>query len=715
MKSILIKTVIPVICMVSACNNSNKFPLIAVNYPVTEKDSVVDEYFGVKVVDPYRWLEDDNSPKTIEWVKVQNETTFGYLNQIPFRNAVRARFDTIANFEKFQIPFKKNGKIYYFKNTGLQNQFVLYVTSSKSDPGEIFLDPNTFSKDGTTSIGTLEFSKEGKYLAYTLSEGGSDWQKIVVIETETKNVIGDTILDVKFTGITWNGNEGFYYSRYDKPKEGSVLSAMTQYHKVYYHKLGTPQSADKVIFGDGPVQRRYIGSQLFKNSNYLFINAAEGTTGNELWFRKKDVVNSPFVPMVSNFSNDHYILFASGDDVYILTNLNAPNKRIVKANINNPAPENWVDIVPERKETMESATIVGGNIFAQYLKDASGLVEQFDLTGNSVRTVELPGIGSVSGFDGEEDDTETFFGFESFTVPITTYSFDLATGKSEVMHQPKSIVDFDQFETRQIFYTSKDSTKVPMFIVCKKDTKLDGKNPVLLYGYGGFNISLSPYFSSRWLAWLDMGGVFALANIRGGGEYGEVWHEAGTKLKKQNVFDDFIAAAVYLVENKYTTSEKLTIMGGSNGGLLVGAVMTQRPELVKVALPAVGVLDMLRYHKFTAGAGWITDYGCADSSKAMFEYIYNYSPVHNVKTGVKYPATMVSTADHDDRVVPAHSFKFAAQLQANHVGELPVLIRIDVKAGHGAGKSTKMFLDELADEYSFAFYNMNVLPEYYTE
>jgi prolyl oligopeptidase len=715
MNSKIVKLVIPVLCMIAACTSSNKFPPIAVNYPVTEKDSVVDDYFGTKVADPYRWLEDDNSPKTLEWVKNENQTTFGYLNQIPFRKTVRERLDSIANFERYTLPVKKNNKYYYFKNTGLQNQSVLYVANSKTEAGEVYIDPNTFSADGTTSLAEMEFSEGGKYLAYTLSEGGSDWQKIVVIDAETKMQVGDTIFDVKFTGITWNKDEGFYYSRYDKPKEGSVLSAMTQYHKIYYHKLGTLQSTDLVVFGDKQIKRRYVGCQLFKNSDYLFVNAAEGTSGNELYFKKHSDTKSAFTPMVSSLENDNNILFAKGDDVFILTNINAPNKRIVKADIKNPTTDKWVDIVPERKEVIESASVVGGNIFVQYLKDAASAVEQFDMAGKSIRKVELPGIGSTSGFGGEEEDTELFYGFESFTMPLSTYSFEIGSGKSELIRQPKSVVDFNQFETKQVFYKSKDSTVVPMFIVCKKGTTLNGENPTLLYGYGGFNISLSPYFSSRWLAWLDMGGVFALANIRGGGEYGEAWHQAGTKFNKQNVFDDFISAAEYLEVNKYTSSEKLTIMGGSNGGLLIGAVMTQRPDLMKVALPAVGVMDMLRFHKFTAGAGWITDYGCADSTKEMFEYIFKYSPVQNVKEGVAYPATMVTTADHDDRVVPAHSFKFAAQLQSKQAGTLPVLIRIDTKAGHGAGKSMKMILDELADCYSFAFFNTNDYPVYYKE
>ncbi|MBN2486887.1 MAG: S9 family peptidase [Bacteroidales bacterium] len=701
--------------MLTACNQLQKFEPIAIDYPETDKDTVTDNFFGVNVADPYRWLEDDNSEKTLEWVKAQNEVTFGYLKQIPFRETIRARLDTIANFQRYQVPFKKNNKIYYFKNTGLQNQSVLYETESISEEGKVFLDPNTFSADGTTSIGSLAFSEDGDYLAYTISEGGSDWQKIVVMETADKKPLNDTINDVKFTSIAWDKNMGFYYSRYEKPGEGTVLSGITRHHKVYYHKLGTPQSDDYIVFGEGPIKRRYIGAQIFKNSNFIFINAAEGTSGNELYYADKNSAKPVFKPIVTGFENDHTVLFARDKEIYLFTNLNAPNKRIVKVMLDNPAPGNWIDIVPERPETMESANITGGNIFAHYLKDACSMVEQYNLSGQKIRQVELPGIGSVSGFDGEENDIVTFFGFESFTVPFTTYAFELESGKTTLVHEPKLVADINGFETRQVFYSSKDGTKVPMFIIMRKGTKLNGKNPVLLYGYGGFNISLSPYFSTRWLAWLDMGGIFALANIRGGGEYGEAWHEAGTKLKKQNVFDDFIAAAEYLTANKYTSPEKLAIMGGSNGGLLVGAVMAQRPELFRVALPAVGVLDMLRFHKFTAGAGWITDYGCADSSKTMFGYLYAYSPVHNLKPGTSYPATLVTTADHDDRVVPAHSFKFAATLQANQAGELPVLIRIDTKAGHGAGKSTTMFLDELADIYSFAFYNMNQQPAYFTK
>ncbi len=715
MKTKTLSTLFLLLLIMAACTNSKKFPKIEVSYPETAKEVVVDEYFGTKVEDPYRWLEDDMSEATADWVKRQNEVTFGYLEQIPFKASVRERLDEIANYERYSLPFKKKDKYYYYKNSGLQNQSVLYVANSKDEEGEVFLDPNTFSKDGTTSLGGLSFSENSEIVAYSISEGGSDWRKIIIMDAETKEILEDTIRDVKFSGINWNENDGFFYSSYDKPKEGSALSGINNNHKVYYHKIGTSQSDDKLVFGGEKVRRRYIGGFKFKDNDYLFMSASNGTSGSELYFRKGILGDGKFTQIIDNFDNDHNIVYAKDDVFYIITNLDAPNKRIVKVDANNPYPESWVDLIPEKEEVIESVNIAGENLFVEYLKDASSAIYQYDLSGNEIRKVELPGIGSAYGFNGEKEDTEVFFGFTSFTTPASMYTYQIESGEAKLYRAPKLKVDFTQFETEQVFYTSKDGTKVPMFIVHKKGIKLDGSNPTMLYGYGGFNISLTPSFSLRWLGWLDMGGVFALANLRGGGEYGEKWHKAGTKLQKQNVFDDFIAAAEYLQENGYTSKEKLTIKGGSNGGLLVGAVANQRPDLIQVALPAVGVMDMLRYHKFTAGAGWISDYGCADSSKAMFDYIYAYSPVHTVKENINYPATMVATADHDDRVVPAHSFKYISHLQDKQAGELPVLIKIDVKAGHGAGKSTTMFLDELADEYSFAFYNMNATPEYYTE
>lgn len=699
--------------MITACNHKDIFPKIVVEYPKTEKDTVYDEYFGTSIADPYRWLEDNLSKKTSDWVQLENAVTNEYIKKIPFHNQVRERMSKLANFERYEIPFVKSGKYYYFKNSGLQNQSVLYVTQSKDQEGKVLIDPNTFSKDGTISIDIIEFSLDGKKIAYSISESGSDWQKIVTVDSDSGKVIDDTIQDVKFSPIVWNKNDGFFYSKYDKPSEGSKLSGITMYHKVFYHKTGTPQQSDQIIFGNGKLERRYVTPELFESSKYLFISAAEGTSGNELYFRETSFSKNDFKPIVSNFDNDHFVVYAKDDDFYILTNLEAPNKRLVKGNINNPEPENWKEIIPEKSEVIESTSFAGGFFFVQYLKDAVSIICQYDLDGKLIRQVQLPSIGFAEGFSGEEKDTEVFFSFESFTVPASMYSYNIETGKADLFKSPKLATNLDDYITTQVFYPSKDGTKIPMFIVHKKDITLNGKNPTLLYGYGGFNISFSPTFSMRWLMWMDMGGVFALANIRGGGEYGEAWHEAGTKLKKQNVFDDFIAAAEFLEEKKYTSPEKLTIMGGSNGGLLVGAVMTQRPELIKVALPAVGVMDMLRFHKFTAGAGWISDYGCADSSEVMFKNLLGYSPVQNVRAGVSYPATLVTTADHDDRVVPAHSFKFIAHLQAKQAGELPVLIRIETKAGHGAGKSTNMFLDELADLFSFAFYNMNETPAYY--
>jgi prolyl oligopeptidase len=699
--------------MAIACNTSDNFPLIQVNYPKTEKDTVIDNYFGMDIPDPYRWLEDDRSEKTTEWVKSENEVTFDYLKKIPFREQVRERINKTANYERYGLPFKKNNKYYFFKNTGLQNQSVLYVAESKTDEGKVFLDPNAFSADGTTAMGIMKFSDDASLLAYAISPGGADWQKIVVMNVESGKMLNDTIPDVKFTNISWNKDDGFFYSRYDKPQGATVLSGMTQQHKVYYHRLGTPPDVDKPVFGHKDIKRRYIRTMTFKNSPYLFIDAAEGTSGNELYFRKGLESDEPFHPIVNDLENDNAIVYAKDDFFYILTNKDAQNKRLVKVMAENPTPANWVDIIPEKDIVIANVSFAGSNIFVEYLRDASSQVLQFDMDGKPIREVKLPTIGTAFGFFGEDDDTDVFYGFQSFTIPVTMYQYEIASGESELFKQPKLDIDLTKYETKQVFFASKDGTRIPMFIVAKKDVKLDGTNPTLLYGYGGFNISLTPSFGLRWLSWIDMGGVFAIANLRGGGEYGEKWHRAGTKMNKQNVFDDFISASEYLIDEKYTSSERLTILGGSNGGLLIGAVMTQRPDLFRVALPAVGVMDMLRYHKFTAGAGWIPDYGCADSSKAMFEYLLSYSPVQNVKERVEYPATLVTTADHDDRVVPAHSFKFIANLQAKQAGELPVLIRIDVNAGHGAGKSTSMYLDEITDSYSFAFYNMKIAPEYY--
>src|SRR5690606_7926632 len=574
-------------------------------------------------------------------------------------------------------------------------------------PEEVFLDPNKFSADGTTSLAGISFNKDGSLVAYQISEGGSDWRKVIVLNTEDKSMVGDTLIDVKFSGLAWQGNEGFYYSSYDKPAEGSALSAMTDQHKLYFHKLNTDQASDELVFGGTQTPRRYIGAGLTEDQRFLVITAANTTSGNELYIKDLEDPNSQFVAIVNNFDKNHYVLDNEGSKLIIYTELDAPNGRIVTADISAPQPANWTDLIPETEHVLRPS-LGGGKIFASYLKDATSLVKQFDRQGNLEREVELPGVGTAAGFGAKKEDTELYYTFTSYINPGTIYKYDIASGKSEIYKESGVLFDPSQYESKQIFYTSKDGTKVPMIITHKKGIQLDGTNPTMLYGYGGFNISLTPSFSTATIVLLEQGGIYAVANRRGGGEYGESWHHAGTKMQKQNVFDDFIAAAEYLINEKYTSSEKLAIAGGSNGGLLVGASMTQRPELFKVAFPAVGVLDMLRYHKFTAGAGWAFDYGTADDSKEMFEYLHQYSPYHALKPETAYPATMVLTADHDDRVVPAHSFKFAARLQEYHKGNNPVLIRIDTNAGHGAGKSTAMQIAEHADRWAFMFQNMGL-------
>jgi prolyl oligopeptidase len=675
-----------------------------INYPETKKIDHVDTYFGENVNDPYRWLEDDRSAETEAWVKAQNVVTYDYLEKIPYRNQLKTRMEQLWNYEKIGAPFKEGDFTYYYKNNGLQNQSVLY-RKDKAGKEEIFLDPNTFSKDGTTSLGGLNFSKDGSLVAYAISEGGSDWRKVIVMEAKTKKIIGDTIVDVKFSGVSWYKNEGFYYSSYDKPV-GSELSAKTDQHKLYYHKLNTSQKTDKLIFG-GDIKSRYVGGGVSEDENYLFISAANSTSGNELYYLDLSKPNNKIVTLIDNYENDNDVLDNKGSKIYLVTNYKAPNKRVVTFDLSNPAKENWKDCIAETENVLSPNT-GGGYIFASYMKDAVSFIKQYDYNGKLVRDIQLPGVGTAGGFGGKEKETTLYFSFTNYVTPGTTYTYDPKTGKSAVYQKPK--VDFNSadYESKQVFYTSKDGTKVPMIITYKKGTKLNGKNPTILYGYGGFNVSLTPAFSISNAVWLENGGVYAVANLRGGGEYGKKWHDAGTQMKKQNVFDDFIAAAEYLIKENYTSSDYLAIKGGSNGGLLVGAVMTQRPDLVKVALPAVGVLDMLRYHTFTAGAGWAYDYGTSEQSKEMFEYIKGYSPVHNVKAGTKYPATMVTTGDHDDRVVPAHSFKFAAELQAKQSGNNPVLIRIDVNAGHGAGKSVAATIQENVDMQVFTLYNMGI-------
>jgi len=673
-----------------------------IQYPQTKKGTTVDVYFDTKVNDPYRWLEDDKSTETGAWVKAQNEITYAYLDKIPFRDELKKRMEQLWNYEKIGAPSKEGKFTYYSKNNGLQNQSVVY-RKDESGKEEIFLDPNTFSKDGTTSLGGLNFSKDGNKAAYSISEGGSDWRKVIIIDAVSKKIVEDTLIDVKFSGVSWHGNEGFYYSSYDKPK-GSELSAKTDQHKLYFHKLGTSQKDDKVIFG-ADQKRRYVGGYVTEDNRYLVITAANSTYGNELYIKDLTKPNSPIVTIVDNFNSDSGIIENEGSKLFIETDLNAPNKRVVTVDAANPKPENWKDFIKETKDILSPST-GGGYFFANYTKDAVSFVQQYDYNGKLVREIKLPAVGTAGGFSGKKDEKILYYSFTNYITPGSIYSFEPKSGKSEVYQKPKVDFKSENYESKQVFYTSKDGTKVPMIITYKKGTKLDGKNPTILYGYGGFNISLTPSFNIANAVWLENGGVYAVANLRGGGEYGKKWHDAGTKLQKQNVFDDFIAAAEYLIAQKYTSSDYLAIRGGSNGGLLVGATMTQRPDLIKVALPAVGVMDMLRYNAFTAGAGWAFDYGTAQDSKEMFEYLQGYSPVHNVKQGTKYPATMVTTGDHDDRVVPAHSFKFASELQEKQTGENPVLIRIDVKAGHGAGKSVAATIQENVDIQAFTLYNM---------
>jgi prolyl oligopeptidase len=673
-----------------------------IKYPPTKKGETVDVYFDTKVGDPYRWLEDDKSAETASWVKTQNELTYDYLSKIPFRNALKSRMEKLWNYEKIGAPTQEGNYTYYSKNNGLQNQSVMYRKDAKGVE-TVFLDPNTFSKKGTTSLGGVNFSKDGSKVAYSISEGGSDWRKVILMDVESKKILEDTLVDVKFSGVSWKGNEGFYYSSYDKPK-GSELSAKTDQHKLYFHKLGTPQKDDLVIFGLNQ-KRRYVSGSVTEDNRFLVISAANSTYGNELYIQDLTKPNAPIITIVDNFNSDSSIIDNQGDKLFIETDLNAPNKRIVTVDVKNPKPENWKDFIPETENVLSPST-GGGYFFANYLKDAVSVIKQYDYSGKQIREIQLPGVGTAGGFSGKKEEKTLYYSFTNYTTPGSIFAFDPNSGKSVVYQKPKVDFKSEDYVSTQVFYTSKDGTKIPMIITHKKGIKLNGKNPTILYGYGGFNISLTPAFNISNAIWMENGGVYAVANLRGGGEYGKKWHDAGTKMQKQNVFDDFIAAAEYLIAQKYTSSDFLAIRGGSNGGLLVGATMTQRPDLMKVALPAVGVMDMLRYHTFTSGAGWAFDYGTSQDSKEMFEYLKGYSPVNNVKKGTHYPATMVTTGDHDDRVVPAHSFKFAAELQEKQSGTNPVLIRIDVNAGHGAGKSVAATIQENVDIQAFTLFNM---------
>ena len=688
-----------------ACKQQEKKESTLV-YPTTKKVAVEEDYFGTKVVDNYRWLEDDLSEETEAWVKSQNEVTFSYLAKIPYREQLKKSMLDLNSYEKIGAPSKEGKYIYYAKNSGLQNHWVHYRKDEAGNE-ELFIDPNTFSKDGTTALAGMTFTKDGSMVVLYIQEAGADWKSMVVLDTETKEVIGDTIKDIKFSGASWIGNKGFYYSTYQKP-EGSNLTAKTDQHIIYYHELNTPQSEDKIIYGAKPEEKhRYAGAYVTEDQNYLVITLQNSTYGNKLLIKELSNKEAGLITVLDHFDSETYVVENEGSKLYISTDLDAPNKRLVSTDISNPGSENWVDVIPETENVLEIGT-GGGYFFGKYTEAAITKVKQFDYDGGLVREIELPGIGTAEGFGCKKEEKELYYTFSNYITPKSYYKYSLETGESELYWKPEINFNSDDYESKQVFYTSKDGTKIPMIINYKKGIELNGKNPTLLYGYGGFNIMVTPSFKSSNAVWMENGGIYAVANLRGGGEYGKKWHIAGTQQQKQNVFDDFIAAGEYLIQEKYTSTDYLAIHGRSNGGLLVGATMLQRPDLFKVALPGVGVLDMLRYHKFTAGAGWAYDYGTADDNKEMFEYLYRYSPVHNVKENVEYPAVMITTGDHDDRVVPAHSFKFAAELQAKQFGNNPRLIRIETNAGHGSGKPLDKQIEERADMFAFALYNMGV-------
>jgi prolyl oligopeptidase len=680
-------------------------------YPVTRTVDSVDEFYGIKIPDPYRWLENDTSAETKAWIQAENKVTNNYLAQIPFRDSIRKELTGLVNYTRLSAPDKEGDYYYFYKNTGLQNQSIIYRTKNPSDTAsaEVFLDPNSFSHNGQFTLQETSFSRDGSLFAYSISNGGSDWRDVLVLDTHTGKLVGDTVKNVKFSNIAWKGDDGFYYSTYDVPKGENRLIYKTIHHTLYYHKLGTPQSQDQFIFGGDKEPHRYISGYVTEDRHYLVILASETTTGNELYIQDLTKKNAPIVPVVKGYDSEQEVVYNDGTTLFIYTNLHAPNYRLVKVDATDPAPANWKDVIPETNNVLQIST-GGGYFFAQYIVDVKDKVYQYDENGHEIREIALPTAGTASGFNAYKNQNELYYTFTSFTYPSTIYHYNIKDGQSALYWKPALNFNPDDYITKQVFYTSKDGTKIPMYIVHKKGLKPDGKNPTYLYGYGGFNISLMPQFSSMRMEWLEHGGIYAQPNIRGGGEYGQKWHLAGTGMHKQNVFNDFIAAAEYLINQHYTSSHYLAIAGGSNGGLLVGATMTQRPDLMQVALPSVGVLDMLRYNKFTAGAGWASDYGTAEDSLAMFKYLLSYSPLQNVKKGVHYPATLVWTADHDDRVVPGHSFKFAATLQADNAGNNPEIIQIQHNAGHGTGMDTQKEIDYVTDQYAFAWYNMGVDP-----
>ena len=678
-------------------------------YPPSKKGDVKDTYFGTVVEDPYRWLEDDNSHETAEWVKAQNQLTFAYLAKLPYRNEIKTRLTALWDYPKYGNPFKEAGKYFFYKNNGLQNQSVLYTTSDLSAEPIIILDPNTLSTDGTAALTAAEISKDGKYLIYQLAKSGSDWNEIFVKNIGTGEMLSDHILWVKFSGISWY-KDGFFYSSYDKPEAGSELSKANEFQKVYFHKLGTEQVADKLIINDPKNPKQMFGAGLTDDKRFMIISKSIGTHGNALDLKDLSKSSSTFVKLMESYEFEFSPVDNIGDDLFVRTNYKAPKYRLIRINTNHPEEKNWVDVIPEKKDVMESIVMVAGKLAVNFMTDAHSRTEIYSYDGKLDHEIVLPGIGTVSALSGKKDENVAYYSYTSFNTPGEIYKYDFTTKKSTLHFRPEVKFNPDDFEVNQEFYASKDGTKVPMFIVHKKGLKLDGQNPTLLYAYGGFNISLTPSFSASRIAFLENGGVYVMANLRGGGEYGEDWHLAGTKLQKQNVFDDFIAAAEYLISKKYTSSEKLAIQGGSNGGLLIGAVTNQRPDLFKVALPQVGVMDMLRFNKFTIGWAWAGDFGTSEDNEEMFKYLDAYSPYHNIKKGTAYPAILATTADHDDRVVPAHTFKYMARLQEyNSENKLPLLVRIDTKAGHGAGKPTAKVIEEYTDVWAFVFYHLGMV------
>ncbi len=690
-----------------SCNQTtNNNSVMNFEYPDTKKEEVVDDYFGTKVSDPYRWLEDDNSEDTKTWVVQQNKFTHNYLNKIPFKEKIVDRLTEIYNYERYSVPFKKGGKYFFYKNDGLQSQSVLYIQDNLDSEAKILLDPNKLSEDGTIALATISISKNAKYLAYSIARSGSDWNEIYLKNIETGKMMNDHIEWVKFSGISWYG-DGFFYSRYDAPKKGDEFTKVNENQQVYYHKAGSSQEQDELVFENQEFPKRGYQASVSEDESLLLLSEWESTSGNGLYFKELNKKDSKVIKIVDGFENDYVFVDYIDGKMLITTNYQAPKYKLISVDINNLAKENWVDIIPEKDNVLTACDIGNNKIVSYYMQDAHSKVEIYDYAGKFINEVKLPTVGTTGGFSVKKDENIAFYKFTSFTMPGITYKYNFEDNTSEVFRKPKLAIDLEGYETKQIFYKSKDGTKIPMFLVHKKGIKLNGNSPTLLYGYGGFNISLTPSFSITRMIWLENGGVLAIANLRGGGEYGEEWHKAGTLLQKQNVFDDFISAAEYLISEKYTSSEKLAIQGGSNGGLLIGAVTNQRPELFKVALPAVGVLDMLRYHMFTIGSAWATDYGLS-TNEEQFNYLYKYSPLHNIKENTSFPAVLVITGDHDDRVVPAHSFKYIATLQEKHSGTNPVMIRIETKAGHGAGKPTKKLIEEAADIYSFTFFNLGV-------